>query len=448
MSQPNTPSSQGLDRRSLVKGGAGAAAASLISGPSLARSAWAAGSDEIRIGLIGCGGRGTGAAMDALKADPGVVLTAMGDTFADRLQGSLRGIRNQAENMAADPEAEYDLRDRIRVSDDQQFVGFDAYQRVIDSDVHVVLLATPPHFRPVHLRAAIEANKHVFCEKPIATDAPGVRHVLETSEMAEQRRLSLVSGLCWRYNLPEMATFQRLHEGAIGDIRMMYTTYLTGPLWHMDRQESWSDMEYTLRNWLYRTWLSGDHINEQAIHSIDKMLWAMNGQVPKSCTALGGREVRTEERYGNIFDHFSVVYEYEDGCKGFHVARQQQGCSNDNTDHFGGTKGLCDVHGWSGVHRIRGEQNWDYDGPTKSMYLHEHEQLFAAIRADAPINNGEYMSHSTMMAIMGRMSAYTGKTLTWEQALNSQQDFTLERYDWDVAPPETEIAVPGRTPFV
>jgi len=449
MSQSSQPRSIGLDRRSLVQAGAGAAAATVLGRtPALARSAFAGGSDAIKIGLIGCGGRGTGAALDALKADPGVVLVAMGDVFPDRLAGSLRAINNAAAQLAEDIENPLDLRERIQVPEDSQFVGFDAYQQVIDSDVDVVLLATPPHFRPAHLRAAIEADKHVFCEKPISTDAPGVRSVLETTQMAHDKGLSLVSGLCWRYSLPEMATMQRIHEGAIGEMRALYTTYLAGPLWYKQRQEGWTDMEYAMRNWYYRTWLCGDHIAEQAVHSIDKMLWAMNGEVPVRCTALGGREVRKDEKWGNIFDHYSVVYEYANGAKGFHMARQQAGCSNDNTDHFLGSSGVCDIHGWSGVHRIRGEENWDYDGPTKGMYLHEHEVLFASIRAGEPVNNGVYMAHSTMMAIMARMSAYTGRTLSWEQALASTQDFTLERYGWDVQPPEIPIAVPGKTPFV
>jgi len=384
----------------------------------------------LKIGLIGCGGRGTGAAVDALNGDPHTQLVAMGDTFADRIETSLSNLKKQ------------DVADRIDVPSGRQFAGFDAYKKVIElSDV--VLLTTPPHFRPEHLRAAVAAGKHVFCEKPVAVDAPGVRSVLETVEEARKKNLSLVSGLCWRYDKGMKETFARVLDGAIGDMVALQVTYNTGGLWTRPRQDSWSDMEWQIRNWLYFTWLSGDHINEQHIHILDKAAWAMSDAPPLKATGLGGRQVRTQPEYGHIFDHHSVVYEYPNNVKLFSSCRQQNGCANDVTDHFMGTEGTCDVM----RHKIVGARPWKYRGPKPSMYREEHKELFASIRSSNPINNGEYMSRSTMMAIMGRMATYTGQTITWEQALNSQEDLTPVAYEWGDMPVPS-VAMPGITKFV
>src|SRR6266852_1548852 len=287
-------------------------------------------SDTLRIGLIGCGGRGSGAADQALKADKNVVLVAMGDAFEEQLQKSLHSLQKSQP-------------DKVKVTPEKCFVGLDAYQKVIDSGVDVVLLATPPGFRPVHLKAAIEANKHVFCEKPMATDAPGVRSVMESVEEAKKRKLAIVAGFCWRYNLAERALFEQVHDGAIGDVRAIYGTYNTGGLWSRPRKPDWTDMEWQIRNWLYFTWLSGDHLVEQHIHSLDKMAWAMKDEYPAKAVGTGGRQVRTSPEYGHIFDHHSVVYEYKNGVKLFSCCRQQDGCQADVSDHVMGTKGICHI---------------------------------------------------------------------------------------------------------
>ena len=393
-----------------------------------------ANSETLRVGLIGCGGRGTGAALQALNADNNVILTAMADAFEDRLHSSLETLKTQQ------PE-------RVQVEPDHCFYGFDAFQKVINSGVDVVLLATPPGFRPLHLKAAIDANKHVFCEKPVAVDAPGIRSVLATVEEARKKKLSLVSGFCWHYSYPERETFQQLHEGAIGELVTVYSTYNAGPVWNRPRLPNWSDMDWQMRNWYYFTWLSGDHIVEQAVHSIDKMCWAMKGEMPTNAIALGGRQVRTSPDFGQIYDHFSVTYEYASGVRGFHHCRQQEGCANQIADFYLGTKGACEIDAIRGIHLIHGERNWKYQGPLNNMYQTEHDELFASIRKGEPINDGIWMAQSTMMAILGREAAYTGQKITWEQIMNSQQDLSPPKYEWDVSLPIPEVAMPGITKF-
>ncbi len=423
---PGGSGEPGLTRREFVKTSAAAATAGALLGAPLVH---AAGSDTIRVGLIGCGGRGSGAASQALGADPGVVLVAMGDLFADRLSGSLERLTSQD---AA----------RVRVSSDARFVGFDAYRRVIESDVDVVILATPPHFRPAHLHAAVEAGKHVFCEKPMAVDADGVRSVLETAERAKQKKLSLVAGFCWRYSTPERVTYQKIHDGAVGEIVSVHTTYHASPIGAHPRQAGWSDLEWQLRNWWHFRWLSGDHIVEQACHSIDKINWAMNGVLPIRAAALGGRLMRSGPESGNVYDHFSVIYEYENGVRAFHTCRQMPHCTYDNTDYIMGTAGTCYVNGWAPIHVINGRDPWVYEGEHPNMYQVEHDELFASIRSGEPINDGVWMANSTMMAVMGRLAAYSGQTVTWADALRSQPEWAPREYAMgDAAVPP--VAMPG-----
>jgi predicted dehydrogenase len=422
-------------RRDFLKTSSAAALAGAV-GSTLAigRSAHAAGSDLLKVGLIGCGGRGSSAASQALRADPNVKLVAVGDMFADHVEGKLRGLMTD--------EA---IQDRIDVPPERRFLGFDAYKEVIACS-DIIILATPPHFRPMHLRAAIDANKHVFCEKPVAVDAPGVRSVLESVELARQKNLSLVSGLCWRYHRGMMETFQRLLDGQIGDIVAIHEQYNTNGLWMNPRKPQWTDMEWQLRNWLYFTWLSGDHNVEQHVHSLDKGAWAMRDVPPVRATGLGGRQVRTSPDYGHIFDHHAVVYEYASGTKMFAFCRQQNDCDHSVTDHFFGTKGRCDIDPPRRF-EITGDKPWVYEGPQSNMYQVEHDEWLASIRSGQPINNGIYMTWSTMIAIMGRMATYTGKTITWEQALNSQEDLSPPRYEMGpLAMPK--VALPGVTPFV
>jgi predicted dehydrogenase len=317
---------------------------------------------------------------------------------------------------------------------------------VIESGVDVVILATPPGFRPMHIKAAVEAGKHVFTEKPMAVDGPGVRSVLESARLAKQRNTALVSGFCWRYNPAERQIMERIHQGDIGELRALYTCYNTGFLWNKPRQPQWSDLTFQLKNWLYYTWLSGDHITEQAVHSLDKMSWALGDQAPIRCYAHGGRQVRTDPAFGQINDHFSVVYEYPNDVKGFHFCRQQAGCFNDNSDHFMGSKGSAYIKAF-GPLRITGDKSWDLRSRSglEDMYQVEHNEMYQSIRRGRPINDGEWMARSTLLALMGRMAAYTGKMITYEDALNSQESLMPATLDWNAPMPTPAVAMPGRT---
>ena len=387
------------------------------------------------MGLIGCGGRGTGAAMDAAAAGKDIKITALCDIFADRMNATRRSLQSQ-------------LGEQYAVQDEQCFSGFEGYKQLIATDVDVVLLCTTPHFRPLHLKAAVEAGKHIFCEKPVAVDAPGVRSVLESSAIAKQKNLNLVSGLCWRYHHGVKETMQHLLDGKIGDIVAIQENYLTGPLWHRGRKPEWSEMEYQIRNWYYYTWLSGDHNVEQHIHSLDKAMWLNRDQPFKQCFGLGGRQVRTGPEWGNIFDHHAVCYEWESGVKCFAYTRQMPGCFNNTEDYIFGSKGKASVL----AHEIvSGQDKWRYKGPDCQMYQEEHKQLFDAIRGGKFINNGQYMSYSTLMAIAGRMACYTGQNITWDAALNSTEDLTPEKYEWGPVKLKSatgnDIAFPGQTKF-
>jgi myo-inositol 2-dehydrogenase/D-chiro-inositol 1-dehydrogenase len=435
VSEP-TPAS----RRDFLKTSAAVAGATLASGLAVP-FVHAAGGDVLRVGLVGCGGRGTGAALQALNADRNVRLVALGDAFADRIEDCHNQLKQNAH-----------IADRVTVSPDHRFVGFDAYRSVIDH-VDVVLLATPPGFRPIHLEAAVAAGKHIFCEKPMAVDAPGVRRVMAAAKEAQQRKVSLVSGFCWRRHPVMRETMSRIHEGALGNIVALQCSYNAGGLWHRDREQGWSDMEYQLRNWLYYTWLSGDHNVEQHVHSLDKAAWAMKNENPIKAVGLGGRQVRTGPEFGHIFDHHAVVYEYADGTRLFSFCRQQPRTASDVSDHYWGTKGSCDVKAsFPPQVDIKGASPWGYhtkgDSLDRDMYQIEHDELFASIRSGQPINDGEWMANSTLMAIMGRMATYTGQVITWQQALHSKEDLSPKAYDMKASLPEPKVAMPGMTKFV
>lgn len=420
-------------RREFLKHSTTAVAGSLAAGLSIGPSVYAAGSDVIRVGLVGCGGRGTGAATQVLTADRGTKLVAMCDAFADRLQRSLESMRKLQE-----------IADRVLVDSDHQFTGFDGYKQVIASDVDVVLLATPPHFRPMHLKACVEAGKHVFAEKPVAVDAPGVRSVLETTELAKQRDLFIVSGLNGRYAPPLQEMVRRVQDGAVGDIVALHAARYGGGVWVRPREAGMTDMEYQMRNWYYFTWLSGDFNVEQFVHQLDRMAWIMKDEYPVRCYSTGGRQARTAPEYGHIFDHFSSVFEYPQGVRVFTTTRHQRGCANESQALVMGTRGIADL----GEEKITGENPWQAPRGRVNSHQLEQDAFMAALRAGRTINNGEYMAKSTLMAIMSRMSAYTGQSLTWEQVLNSQEDLSPSGYTWDANPPRAEVAVPGVTKFV
>lgn len=416
------------NRRNFVKTASVAAAVTGIATQSLSADANA---KTLNVGIVGCGGRGTGAVVNALKADPNVKLTAMADVFKDQLDRSFQRLSNMP-----------GIKEKIAVKDEHKFVGWDAYKQLIDTDVDVVLLTTSPHFRPMHLDYAVQKNKHAFVEKPVAVDGPGVRKMFEVVAEAEKRKLAIVSGLCWRYDTGVKETMKRILGGEIGRVMSAQSTYNGGTLWHRTPKEGWTEMDNQMRNWLYYPWLSGDHINEQAVHTIDKMNWVMNDEHPLSAYGTGGRLVRTDAKYGSVYDHFSITYEYSNDRRGFFNCRQMKGVDNNVSDLIFGTEGTANIL----RHWIKGKNRWKFRGQKKSMYDLEHIAFFESIRSGKPINNGKYMTESTLTAIMGRMAAYTGKKITWEQALNSKEDLTPKAYAWG----DTEIPkvmLPGFNKF-
>lgn len=398
---------------------------------------------QLKVGLIGCGGRGTGAAVQALRADPNTVLVAMADVFSDRLESSLAGITQEMGDQAAA---------RVQVPPERRHLGFDAYHDLLAGDVDVVLICSYPAFRPAQLKAAIAAGKHVFAEKPVAVDGPGVRSVLESAAEAKRRNLAILVGFCWRYNDGMRATFDQVHKGGVGELVSVHTTYHTGTLQKRPRKPGWSDVEFMMRNWWHFTWVSGDHIVEQAVHSIDRLAWAMNDKLPVKVTCLGGRAARSGPEHGNAFDHFAAVYEYDDGRRAFHTCRQIDGCPSDNTDYIYGTTGACTINGWVPTYVIKdraGQVAWKFDGDPEGagkMYQVEHNELFAGIRAGRIINDCERGANSTLMAIMARMAAYTGQTISWDQALNSRESLVPDHLALGEMPTPA-VAIPGQTKF-
>ena len=391
-------------------------------------------SAELKIGVIGCGGRGTGAAAQALQADDNVKLTAMGDLFEQRLQQSLGALRQQ-------------LPEKVAVTADRCFLGFDAYRKVIDSGVDVVLLTTPPGFHAQHLKAAVEAGKHAFVEITIAVDVPGVRSALKSSELAKKKNLGILSGFCWRYNYRHRSALEQIRNGAIGEIRAVYATYLRGNLSNKypgQRKTEMTDVEWQIRNWYDLSWLSGDvTILLSGGHSVDKMSWWLGDVMPIKAVATGSRVYPCE---GNTFDNCFVAYEYANGIRGFLGCRSQAGCYNSNADHIIGTKGICTIGRQRPV--IKGQTNWRCTGKMNNMYQTEHDEFFASIRAGQPINDGTRMAHTTLMALMGRMAAYTGQEITWEQALHSKESLVPEKLDWNSKLDLPPLAKPGMTKFI
>ncbi len=413
---PNA-NSHGSNRRSFMKATAATAAAASLLAPSV----HAAGSDVIKIGLVGCGGRGRGAASDALKADPQVKLVAMCDIFPDVLAAAHDVVKGQ-------------FKDRVETGD-RLYSGFDGYKQLIDNaGCDIVLLCTPPGFRPVHLKYAVEAGKNVFAEKPMAVDIPGVKSVIESAKLAAKKGLMCASGFCYRYEFAKRETVKRIHDGQIGDVSAMHVSYNTGDIWHRGRKPEWTEMEFQVRNWYYFSWLSGDHIVEQHCHNLDKAAWVMKGEMPVAATGLGGRQVRVDPMYGNIYDHFSIIFEYAGGQKLFSNCRQMPRCDSDVSDHIFGTKGSAQLMD----HKIKtGGTTWEFEGKNPNMYYQEHVEFIQALRAGKPINDMESAANSTMMAILGRQSAYTGKRLTWKKMLENKEDLSPKQYAWG------ENVVPG-----
>ncbi len=432
--------SDNLSRRDFLKASATAASAAVF---AAAPGAYAAGSDTIKIGIIGCGGRGTGAVSNCILSAPNVELVAMADMFEDRIRKSMQNLRAGAQYIDKVPP------EKIKVTAETTFTGFDAYKKVMETDVNLVILTTPPHFRPIHLKAAVEAGKNVFMEKPVAVDPVGIRSVIVSSEMAAQKNLSIVAGTQRRHQPHYLELMKRIHAGDIGEVVAAQCYWMQGWVrqWGFfnARKPGWSDMEWQLRNWYYFTWLSGDCIVEQHVHNIDVVNWAI-GDHPKKALGMGGREVRVEPEFGNIYDHFAVEYEYPNGARVLSMARQIEGCAGRVSEYIVGTKGTCYTDGSNGY--IKGPNKYRYDGESSDPYVAEHADLIDGIRNAKPLNEGKRVAESTMTAIMGRMSAYTGRELKWDWVMNaSKLDLTPDKYELGPMP-VAPVAMPGKTQLI
>lgn len=441
MSDPKHTHREIPSRRDFIKASTVAVVGgSLVGTLGVARSAHAGSDDTIKIGLVGCGGRGTGAIKDAMSTSHKVKLVAMGDAFEDRLNGSLDNIKK--ENGGA-------FVSKIDVPKDRQFVGFDAYKQVLAAGIDLVILATPPGFRPIHFAAAVDAGKHIFMEKPVAVDAPGVRAVLEAAKKAKEKNLGVGVGLQRHHQKGYIETIKRLKDGAIGDIICMRAYWNNPGVWVHPRQPGETDMQYQMRNWYYFNWLCGDHIVEQHIHNLDVINW-LKGAQPVRAEGMGGRQVRNGPDYGEIYDHHAVEFEYADGSRMFSYCRHIPNCWDNVSEHAHGTKGEADISGHE--IRSRGWDSWRYRAergkPDGNPYVVEHQDLIASILSGNPYNEAEQGALSTMTAIFGRMCTYSGKMISWDEAINSQISLAPKHYAWDAAAPTPTVAVPGHTQVV
>jgi predicted dehydrogenase len=410
-----------LSRRRFMTGST-AAAAALAGAPAVhARQD----SPPIRVGLIGCGGRGTGAAENCMESLPNVQLVAMADLFEDRLKTS----RRQLEGLK---------HAGMQVTDANCFVGFDAYRKLIhEAGVDLVLLTTPPGFRPLHFAEAVAAGKHVFFEKPVAVDPVGVRKVIEIGEQARKKGLAVVVGTQNRHDPGVIETMKRIHDGQIGRIIQIRSYRNSGPIWVRPRTPGQSDMEYMIRNWYYFNWLSGDHIVEQHIHLQDLCDWAA-GSHPLRAVGIGGRIQRTGPEYGNIYDNFGIDYEYPEGVHCMHMGRQMKRCSNHIGVYVAGTLGEAHVH----LKQIVGPNAWKYDKKDRPSTVLEHADLIASIRAEKPLNEARRAAESTMTSILGRESAYTGQLVQWDALMKSDQDLSPPKYEFG-AWQTHDVPIPG-----
>ncbi len=428
----------GPNRRTFIRtGGAAAAVAGFSAGfPSVTLGK----PDErkLKIGLVGCGGRGTGALRNALHADDRVEIHALGDLY-----------RSQVDKTLAIARKNDSMKDRL--GDDLEknlFDGLNAYEEVIQSGVDVVLLTTPPGFRPQHFRAAVEQGLHTFVEKPCATDVAGVADFLETAELAQSRGVSVLCGFCYRYSVHGRELFDRIHAGDIGDVLSIHSFYFATPVKPMPPAESrpagMSDTEWQIANWYNFTWLAGDGIVEQGCHNVDRIAWAFHDARPEAAFGSGGRQRPNEE--GNIYDHFSVTYQYPNDVMAHVEWRQYVNSHNFTGDTIVGTKGTAKFGPSSAS--IAGENPWSWRKPRaglKSMYDIEHEEFFAAIRSGERKDDAAWVAGSTMLAILGRNACYTGKRLTWKELEESGEKLVPETIDIHAPLPVHPIPIPGVT---
>jgi myo-inositol 2-dehydrogenase/D-chiro-inositol 1-dehydrogenase len=407
--------------------------AATVGALAASRFAFAQSNDTLKLALVGCGGRGSGAANQALTV-PGNKLVAMADVFKDRLDSSLDSLKKSQ-------------GDKVDVPPDRQFVGFDAYKQAI-ALADVVIIATPPGFRPMLFEEAVRQGKHIFAEKPVATDGPGIRRFLAAAEESKRKNLKVGIGLQRHHDPGYIETVKRLQDGSIGDISALRVYWNDAGVWVNPRKPDQTEMEFQMRNWYYFVWLCGDHIVEQHIHNLDVANW-VKGTHPVKARGMGGRQVLTDKKYGQIFDHHMVEFTYPDGSICFSQCRHQPGCWSEVDEHAIGTKGVSDI-GRSMI-RPTGGEAWRYRSDNKvDPYQQEHDDLFAAIRKNTPYNEAVNGAHSTMTSILGRMATYSGKDVTWDEGINSNLDYFPDKLAWDAMPkalPDKdgwyEIPVPG-----
>jgi predicted dehydrogenase len=410
----------------------GLVAAAAVAG-AVSQVAHAAGSDLIKIGLVGCGGRGAADLANCAKAAPGVQIWALGDLFKDRVDAFYRRFKAMKDSTGDD---------RFQVTPERCFSGWDNHKAVIET-VDLVLLIEPPGFRPMHMRAAIEAGKHVFAEKPVAVDPAGVRHVIETAKMADEKHLAIVAGTQTRHQANAAETIRRIHDGAIGELRSGECYFLTGELWYHPPKPEWSEMEIQCRNWYYYTWLSGDHIVEQHVHQHDLMNWAFRS-TPVKCVGVGGRQTRTDPKWGNIWDHFGIEYEYPGGVRVTSLCRQASKTADRVDTVIVGSKGVA----FPARGEITGANAWKYEKEVPDPSVQEHADLIASIRAGKPLNHGQRIAETSMTSILGRMAAYTGREISWKWAMESSK-LNLMPAKLEFGPnPVDPVAEPGKTELI
>ena len=416
-----------LSRRTFLKVSAATTAGLMATG----NFAYSAGSDALRVGLVGCGGRGTGAARDAVVGADNVQIVAMADLFEDCLDRSIDGLKQE-------------IGDAFQADSNHRFVGFDAYEGVMASDVDMVILATPPGFRPAHFKAAVEAGKHVFMEKPVSVDVAGAQTIMEAGEAASEKGLSVVAGTLYRRQPSFVEAVRRIHAGMIGQVVSAQEYYMTGPIWLRPRKPGMSDMEWQCRNWYYFTWLSGDHIVEQFVHNLDVINWVFQSH-PDSAIAMGGRIERVDPSYGHIYDHFSVEYVYPGGARVEAKCRQIVEGTRRITNRIVGTEGIAELHPrYSRLVSHDGQALYEMPEPGLNAYVQEHTDLISAIRTNTPINETRQIAESTLTAVLGRESAYTGQELTWEDLMSSGLDLVPRSFAFG-SMPFPPVPVPGKT---
>ncbi|MEJ6572948.1 MAG: Gfo/Idh/MocA family oxidoreductase [Akkermansiaceae bacterium] len=429
----NNTTPTGLPRRKFVQSATAAAIAGAISFPHVSRAKDATKNKVLKIGLIGCGGRGSGAASQALAADPNVKLWAMGDAFGNHIE---KAHQNLEQKFGA----------KMEVDASRRFVGLDAFEKVINSGVDVVLLGTPPGFRPQHLAAAVKAGKHVFAEKPMAVDIDGVKSVIASAKLAQSKGVSIQHGFCWRYAPAVRAAYQKVLDGEIGRIISVYGTFMSGVPKPMSttnsRKPEWSDVEWQIRNWYGYEWLSGGPLIEQAVHAVDKVAWAMNDVAPVAAVGTGGRIQRSDA--GNIYDHYNVAYEYPDNVICHLGQRQFNGAHREVVDRVYGDKGRMVGPGRPMIYDASGKAVWRHKGSAPNMYQVCHNEFFAAIRAGKIINTGEYMANSTALALLGREAAQTGQRITWKKFMASSCDLSPDSLKWGDSHKTPGVPVPGK----